>query len=71
MRTAKALVRLCGCAGLPEPSLVAYKCDKYMCWLTVFERLHWPLVVEPPRDKINDVAVHPAKTQISLGIRPV
>ena len=26
---------------------------------------------EPPRDKINNVAVHPAKTQISLGIRSV
>ena len=26
---------------------------------------------EPPRDKKNDVAVRPAKTQISLGIRPV
>ena len=26
---------------------------------------------EPPRDKINNVAVCPAKTQISLGICPV
>ena len=26
---------------------------------------------EPPRDKTNNVAVHPAKTQISLGICPV
>ena len=26
---------------------------------------------EPPHDKTNNVAVHPAKTQISLGIRPV
>ena len=26
---------------------------------------------EPPRDKTNNVAVRPAKTQISLGIRPV
>ena len=25
---------------------------------------------EPPRDKTNNVAVRPAKTQISLGIRP-
>ena len=25
----------------------------------------------PPRDKTNNVAVHPAKTQISLGICPV
>ena len=26
---------------------------------------------EPRHDKTNNVAVHPAKTQISLGIRPV
>ena len=26
---------------------------------------------EPPRDKTNKMAVRPAKTQISLGIRPV
>ena len=26
---------------------------------------------EPPQDKTNNVAVRPAKTQISLGIRPV
>ena len=26
---------------------------------------------EPPHDKINKMPVHPAKTQISLGIRPV
>ena len=34
-----------------------------------------PLLVqhgnEPPRDKTNKVSVRPAKTQISLGIRPV
>ena len=28
-------------------------------------------LVEPPRDKTNKVSVRPAKTQISLGIRPV
>ena len=26
---------------------------------------------EPPRDKTNNVAVRPVKTQISLGSRPV
>ena len=26
---------------------------------------------EPPRDKTKKVSVHPAKTQISLGIHPV
>ena len=28
-------------------------------------------IFEPPRDKTNKMAVRPAKTQISLGIRPV
>ena len=28
-------------------------------------------IIEPPHDKIDNVAVSPAKTQISLGIRPV
>ena len=30
-----------------------------------------PGIYEPPRDKTNNVAVRPAKTQINLGIRPV
>ena len=29
------------------------------------------IVYEPPHDKTNNVVVRPAKTQISLGIRPV
>ena len=29
------------------------------------------MTIEPPRDKTNNVAVRPAKTQISLGIRQV
>ena len=28
-------------------------------------------ILEPPRDKNNKVSVRPAKTQISLGVRPV
>ena len=38
------------------------------------ERLKWAAnhrKYEPPHDKTNNVAVRPAKTQISLGIRPV
>ena len=31
----------------------------------------WELAFEPHHDKTNNVAVRPAKTQISLGIRPV
>ena len=29
------------------------------------------LLYDPPQNKINKMTVHPAKTQISLGIRPV
>ena len=29
------------------------------------------IITEPPRDKTNKVSVRPAKTQISLGFRPV
>ena len=34
-------------------------------------KLSFKLRYEPRHDKTNKVAVHPAKTQISLGIRPV
>ena len=37
--------------------------------LTRLQTLH--ITTEPRHDKTNKVAVHPAKTQISLGIRPV
>ena len=29
------------------------------------------MTIKPPRDKTNKVSVHPVKTQISLGVRPV
>ena len=32
VRTAKALARLCGCAGSPEPSLVAYMINTIISW---------------------------------------
>ena len=38
--------------------------QKHVMWL-------WQCINEPPHDKTNNVAVRPAKTQISLGIRPV
>ena len=37
---------------------------------SVIRRQCWT-IYEPPHDKTNNVAVRPAKTQISLGIRPV
>ena len=44
------------------------------CISPTFNFLVWhvrALLFEPPRDKTNQVSVRPAKTQISLGIRPV
>ena len=35
------------------------------------KEVNWAVTFEPPRDKTNRIVVHPAKTQISLGIRPV
>ena len=39
VRTAKALARLCGCAGSPEPSLVAYVISSIISWAGSFAAL--------------------------------
>ena len=58
--TAKALARLCRCAGLPELSFVNFSCELghlfYLSRCTT-KAIRWP--------------VCSVKTQISLGIRPV
>ena len=38
---------------------------------TIQPKSFWSNKIEPPRDKTSNVAVRPAKTQISLGIHPV
>ena len=38
--------------------------------LSIFT-VHTISIFEPPHDKTNKMTVRPAKTQISLGIRPV
>ena len=40
VRTAKALVRLRGCAGSPEPSLVAYVISTIISWAGSFDVVH-------------------------------
>ena len=42
-----------------------YSCPVLSHWLKL------PPTFEPPHDKTNKVSVRPAKTQISLVIRPV
>ena len=42
----------------------------YVCTIKIWN-IWAPPKIEAPRDKTNNVAVCPAKTQISLGIRPV
>ena len=45
----------------------------YCLYVRVYMYLGYfgPSVYEPRHDKTNKMAVHPAKTQLSLGIRPV
>ena len=61
-RKAKVLIRLRGCAGWSASLLFAYGIKKVFSWRGSYE---------PPHDKTNKMTVRPAKTQISLGIRPV
>ena len=42
VRTAKALARLCGCPGSPEPSLVAYVISTIISWAGSFSFLMCP-----------------------------
>ena len=49
-----------------ELGFLAPCCINMSDWLPLSPELY-----EQPRDKTNSVAVRPAKTQISLGIRPV
>ena len=39
--------------------------------LTAANKSKWSETYEPQHDKTNNMSVRPAKTQISLGIRPV
>ena len=43
----------------------------FCSWAGQFESSHTSERSEPLHDKTNKMTVHPAKTQISLGIRPV
>ena len=72
---------------LPCPTYIHYPYLPYLPYLILSFMYHTPTVPLPypylldstmshpvyelPRDKTNKVAVRPAKTQISLGIRPV
>ena len=40
-------------------------------YVIMYIKMRPKLINEPPHDKTNKMTVHPAKTQISLGIRPV
>ena len=39
VQTAKALARLCGCVGSPEPSLVVYMISTIISWAGSFDRV--------------------------------
>ena len=66
--------------GLGEPLFVNLKCKTAINSLKNLAHFHVLSCQsphekmkpnEPPYDKTNNVAVRPAKTQISMGIRPV
>ena len=81
----KTLIRLGGCWGWSESSLGAHAILlglswgglKCVCSWTCHHICAFVLRIvctrkyEPRHDKTNEVTVRPAKTQISLGIRPV
>ena len=67
-------VRLRGCAASPEPSLVAYVISTIISWacsilvsILITGAIHLSRLMAKP----TKWHVRPAKTQISLGIRPV
>ena len=45
--------------------------NKWQLTTLFWGQFYWQVVNEPPRDKTNKLTVRPAKTHISLGIRPV
>ena len=56
--------------------MVKLHCSKFRIitvffWWSSFSDFYSNSWIEPPHDKTNKMTVHPAKTQISLGIRPV
>ena len=73
-RKTKALIRLRGWAGSVVPLLFTYGKNRFSHDLALMILHHILAIVnafEPRHDKTNKVSVRPAKTQISLGIRPV
>ena len=42
-----------------------------LSWVRQCRMYYWETTIEPRHDKTNKMSVRPAKTQISLGIRPV
>ena len=53
---------------------VAPLCPRFPATLKPLSFIHtrsWEKSLEPPHDKTNKMSVRPARTQISLGIRPV
>ena len=58
IRTAKALVRLHGCAGLPEPSLVAYVIRTIISWVGSYTATNTRFVRNTPYSHIRVIAKH-------------
>ena len=76
-RTTKALIRLRGCAGWSAPLLFAYEIRYIFSWpgsfgsCTFLQSFYFKFCMSRLMPKPTKWHVRPAKTQISLGIRPV
>ena len=63
---------ICSTAVIEEFAVMFWIYSPYSSWRTKIELFKSEQTLhEPPRDKINKITVRPAKTQISLGVRPV
>ena len=60
------------CKGITE-GLSWTECLIILCHekISITDTLYWAELFKPPHDKTNNMTMHPAKTQISLGIHPV
>ena len=72
MNTVMILNFWANCVDLDQTAFKEEKIDQHLHCLPGSEGITlWKRTYEPHHDKTNKMAVFPAKTQISLGIRPV
>ena len=72
INTVMILIFWANCVDLDQTAFKEEKIGQHLHCLPGCEGINlWKRTYEPHHDKINKMAVCPAKTQISMGIRPV